>query len=83
MDIEDFVDCINNKDDFLKFLKMLEEDFYKCNWENSDLPNFLKGLQGFVKDIEGFNENEEIENNLDKVNWLIFANILLAARIYE
>lgn len=77
-DIYDFYEKIESKVDFEKFLKLLIQDFNinKKEWENDSLPLFLEGLYGYNFDSE--NDPKEIEPT-----WKVFAEILLAAKVYE
>lgn len=82
MQLEDFVNTINSKEDFVNFLKLFLNDYSNniSEWENNKLESYLNGIYGFTMDIEGFLGFET--NNL-KPTWKLFAQILLAARVYE
>jgi len=75
---------IRSKEDFIKFVGDLILDL-KTNpntWENKNLDAYLDALQRWTGDMEGY----YINNNLpvpENVNWRIFADILMAARMYE
>ncbi|HEY5751397.1 MAG TPA: hypothetical protein VIU12_35305 [Chryseolinea sp.] len=75
---------IRSKEDFIKFVGDLILDL-KTNpntWENKNLDDYLEALQRWTGDMEGY----YINNNLpvpENVNWRIFADILMAARMYE
>jgi hypothetical protein len=75
---------IRSKEDFIKFVGDLILDL-KTNpntWENKNLDDYLKALQRWTGDMEGY----YINNNLpvpENVNWRIFADMLMAARMYE
>ncbi|MCB9333485.1 MAG: hypothetical protein H6574_20695 [Lewinellaceae bacterium] len=74
MDIYEQSEKIINQQDFVSFLNKLIMDFNqnKNQWENDDLLSFLKGLEGYASDkFHG------------EVSWKTFAEILLAARVYE
>ena len=82
MQLEDFVNNIKSKEDFLAFLRLLviNNDTNKYEWENKDLESFLNGMIGFVFDIEGFLKTDVQDL---KPTWKLFAEILLAAKVYE
>lgn len=83
MDIEDIAKKVKNKNDFINFLKLLNENLCKENWANNDLSSFLDGMEGFVHDMEGFYKNYDISYDENSPKWSDFALILLAARVYE
>ena len=74
MNIYDMVDKIRNQDDFVLFLKKLSQNLIEKpdDWENNDLKNYLSGLEGYCFD-----------KKREKLTWGSFAEILLAARVYE
>jgi len=65
---------IKNKKDFEIFLKELRNNFddNKSDWHNDKLDLFLEGLYGY-----NYNSDNE------EATWKKFAEILLAARVYE
>jgi hypothetical protein len=80
-----FAEEISTKDDFLKFMKLLIEDFHTNHnqWGNADLPSYLEGLEGFASGMEGYYRNQHKTLNLDSPSWRLFAEMLLAASVYE
>ncbi|HWW38554.1 DUF7660 family protein [Pedobacter sp.] len=78
------VNSIKTKADFISFIHFLLEDL-KSNsedWENKTLPEYLKAIASWTDDMDGY----YINNNLpipDNVDWKVFADILLAAKMYE
>jgi hypothetical protein len=75
---------VASKGDFLQFMDALINDF-KSNpegWENKTLADYLSALQSWTEDMEGY----YINNNLpipENVSWQVFADILMAATMYE
>ncbi|MGN5955886.1 DUF7660 family protein [Sphingobacterium lactis] len=65
---------MSSKQDFLKFISLLRENLEDNSneWENNDLESFLTGLEGYCIDYDG-----------DDPSWRVFAELLLAARVYE
>jgi hypothetical protein len=74
MDIYKKAEGINNKNDFVDFLKLLNNDLKENNedWDNNSLELFLEGLYGYC-----------IDNKEQEMTWKEFAKSLLAARVYE
>jgi hypothetical protein len=75
---------VESKNDFIRFVEALATDFRNnsSHWENSSLDKYLGAIQSWTEDMEGY----YINNNLplpENVNWKAFANILLAAKMYE
>lgn len=74
MDIYDKANQIKSQQDFISFLKLLSENLKNdsSDWDNDSLDTFLEGLHGYCGDIEVTNPD-----------WKTFAQVLLAARVYE
>ncbi|WP_417610353.1 hypothetical protein [Owenweeksia hongkongensis] len=73
-----FYETIKNKQDFEEFLSLLKKDF-KDNpdtWENDRLELFLDGIYGY-----NFGTTDE-EKDI-KPTWSLFAEMLLAAKVFE
>lgn len=75
---------IETKDDFIRFLESHLDDLknHPNDWENKTLPDYLEAIINWTEDMEGYyiNNHLPIPNN---VNWKVFADILIAAKIYE
>lgn len=75
---------VNSKEDFLKFISLLVNDFKnnQDEWENRTVEGYLEGIQSWIEDMEGYfeNNNSPVPQN---INWNFFANVLYAAKIYE
>lgn len=83
MNIED-TDAIQNHKDLARFVVQLREEFLQDpqSWENRDLDSFLEALAAWMESMENVYRN----NNRpfpDPPSWSTFADMLLAARIYE
>ena len=67
-------DRITCRKDFELFLQKLTENFSekKDDWENDSQESYLEGLYGY-----------NCESDNDSPTWKLFAEILLAARVYE
>ena len=74
MDIYEELKMISSQQDFIDFIKFLQKDFKNNpdDWENDDILNFLSGMEGYTFD-----------KKIEHPSWKDFAEILLAARVYE
>jgi hypothetical protein len=83
--IEDMAERFNSKADFIRFLKALKEDADANSegWENPSLPTFVEAMSAWAEDSCGYYNNFGIEIDTSKPSWRFFADILLAARVYE
>lgn len=75
---------IDNKQDFLKFLEQLIKYFneHQNEWENVTLPDYLGAAQQWTEDMEGYYMNKKLPMP-ENINWQVFADILIAATMYE
>lgn len=78
------IDNLNTKEDFISFLELLVQDLRNNpgEWENKKLESYLEAAASWTEDMEGYyeNNNQPIPKNVD---WKLFANILMAAKMYE
>jgi hypothetical protein len=78
------INNISNKEDFVRFVESLISDLNNNpdKWTNKTLPEYLEGIASWTEDMEGYYEykNIPIPENID---WRVFANILIAASMYE
>lgn len=78
------INAIKSKEDFVKFLEYLIENLNNNSeeWANSSLSEYLEAMASWTEDMEGYyyNNNLPIPENVD---WKVFANILIAAKMYE
>jgi hypothetical protein len=75
MNIYDFAEIIETKQDFDRFLIMLhKENLSKdIDWENKNLEHYLEAFSAYSEAI-----------GIDKIpSWKLFAEMLLAAIVYE
>jgi len=81
MEIVELANKAATKEDFLKFLQALIHDFInnKRKWENTELGRYLEAMERFLED--------STDKSLNKIDftpsWSLFANIMIAASIYE
>jgi hypothetical protein len=76
---------ITSRTEFVEFVRALCENLRRHpeEWENKSLEDFLQGLTGFVEKMHGYYLNIGSGVNCDLPSWRVFADILLAARVYE
>lgn len=75
---------IKRREDFVSFLELLVQDLRSNpdGWENKKLDSYLEAAASWTEDMDGYyqNNNLPIPQNID---WKVFANILVAAKMYE
>ena len=78
------IENLNTKEDFVIFLELLVKDLRNNpnGWENNNLESYLEAAASWTEDMEGYYENNNLSLPQD-VNWKVFANILIAATMYE
>ena len=78
------INNIESKEDFVNFINLLISD-YKTNvhtWENKTIEDYLEAMANWVEDMEGYFKYKNIPIP-QKIEWNLFANILIAAKMYE
>ena len=75
---------VQNKESFIDFLSFLinDLDINSAEWENKTLKDYLEAMQSWVEDMEGYYINNQISLP-KKIEWKIFADILIASKMYE
>ncbi len=78
------IDSLNTKEDFIEFVELLVLDLNRNpgDWENKSLESYLEAIASWTQDMEGYFHNNNLPLPKD-INWKIFANILIAAKMYE
>jgi hypothetical protein len=78
-------EAVVSKTDFAEFARLLLRNYrdHPDEWGNRSLDQFLQGLVGFVESQEGYYRNVGAALDLERPSWRVFADILLAARVYE
>jgi len=77
------VENVNSRESLAEFVDSMKVDFIKNpeNWENSDMESFLEAMSAWIKDMDGYYENNG--NALNELTWKTFADILIASISYE
>lgn len=75
---------MTDRKSFVDFVTKLGDDLKSnpTSWENQDLGAFLGALASWVEDMDGYYKNTGREIPKD-VSWKVFADALMAARVYE
>lgn len=78
------IESIKTKNDFVQFIEAFSENCVKNldEWENHDLPSFLEAMAAWMNDMEGYYQN--LGQNISELSpWRLFADSLMAAKMYE
>lgn len=84
IDFNKKINEINGKEDFVNFVELLVTNL-KSNpeeWTNKTLPEYLESISSWTEDMEGYYQNNDMPIP-ENINWKVFANILIAAKMYE
>ena len=84
IDFNQKINEINSKEDFVNFVELLTSNL-KSNpeeWTNNTLPEYLESISSWTEDMEGYYQNNDMPIP-ENINWKVFANILIAAKMYE
>jgi len=76
-----FAKGVKDKNDFVQFLKLLLDDLVNKpeEWENIKLDHYIESMAAYLE-----SSSEELLNNDNSISaWRLFAEIMVAASIYE
>lgn len=78
----ELINQIQDKNDFIKFLKRLSLDYKEHNeeWENLSVPEFLEQIISWIED---YSESPASDIEWDKPDYQMFAKMLYMGKIYE
>lgn len=73
-----------NREEIVKLILALARDVKENpeEWENKDLSTYLEAMAFWIEDMDGYYENTNQPLPKD-INWSMFADILMAAKVYE
>ena len=85
MDIDSYVKTITTRQEFAIFVKMLYKDLMEdeSNWDNIALSQYLESMSAYAEVMHVNYMHRKIEENADEATWKRFAQILLAATVYD
>jgi len=84
MNFEKIISQISSKQDFVRFVEILNRDLLENqeSWANSTLEDYLEALARWTEDMEYYYLNNNLAMPKD-IDWKVFANALIAAKMYE
>lgn len=84
IDFNQRINEINSKEDFVDFVELLVSNLNKNpeEWTNKTLSEYLESLASWTEDMDGYYKNNGLPIP-ENINWKVFANILVAAKMYE
>lgn len=76
---------IQNKEDFVQFVLDLKNNLQENpdEWENLSLESYLEAIAYWIKSMEHYYKNLQLEPPLEPINWDFFATVLLVGKYYE
>lgn len=76
---------VSTRVEFVRFLDALRADFGRQGdeWGNRSLGDYLDALHAWTTDCGGYYANVAPTVDPDQPQWRVFADMLLAARVYE
>ena len=85
MALEDVPPTIRDRKQFADFVNALSRDWEEGGdkWENRDIGSFLEAMGAWLEGSMGYYRNFSLDVNPDEPSWRVFADALLAARVYE
>ena len=83
--IEDQAEILDGLSDFQVFLHDLARNLQSTPkvWDNDTLKDYLNGMAMFALGIKGYYQNNHPEIDPEQPTWRVFADILLAGRVYD
>ncbi|AKF92333.1 DUF7660 family protein [Brevibacillus laterosporus] len=84
MDIQDVLEKVETKDDFIKFVYSLMKDLKENpnDWANTSLEDYFFGIARWVDDMKGLTIDPE-EDSSEDYDWSLAATILFVGSRYE
>jgi hypothetical protein len=84
MELHDRANRISSKEDLADFVGALRVDLATNpgNWENPNLDRFLSAMEDWIRAMNNYYVNAK-QSPVDQPTWKTFADILMAAKMYE
>lgn len=84
MKINEMIENVKSKQDFISFINRLSNDNQINNdeWENKDILSYLEGVSSWVEDMDGYYKYMKLDvpTNID---WRFIATLFYVGKIYE
>ena len=83
--LEEMVCHLDSREDLVRFVYALQVSHTEHPevWDNRDLATFLGAFAAFLNDAGGYYRNAKLNVSADTPSWRLFADCLLAARVYD
>lgn len=84
MKINELIENVKSKEDFISFINQLSNDnqINSNEWENKDIFSYLEGVSAWVEDMDGYYKNMKLEAPTD-IDWKFIATLFYVGKIYE
>lgn len=84
MKVNEMIENVKSKEDFISFINKLSEDNQINNdeWENEDILSYLEGISSWVEDMDGYYKNMKLDVPTN-VDWKFIATLFYVGKIYE
>ena len=81
-DIEVYMNEVSDKETFLRFVKILVDDYRENSqeWEHNSIDEYLDAMAAWVND---FSKCENNDMDWKKIDYSIIARILYMGKMYE
>ena len=81
-DMYQYIEKVTDKETFLRFMKMLIDDFRKNpqEWEQGSIDGYLDAMMTWIDDFSKCPNNDV---NWESIDYSIIARILYMGKIYE
>lgn len=84
MKINEMIENVKSKQDFISFINRLSNDNQINNdeWENKDILSYFEGVSSWVEDMDGYYKYMKLDvpTNID---WRFIATLFYVGKIYE
>jgi len=82
--LDQVVHDIDSRHALVAFVRLLRNDLKENPeyWENDSLERYLNAMAAWVEDMDGYYQNQNMSMP-EVIEWGVFGQILLAARVYE
>lgn len=76
---------VTDRQSFILFINSLKNDLdtQPQKWTNLTLSDYFDAISSYTEDLQGYYNNTDQNTNADTPSWKTFADILMAASMYE